>query len=851
MNAPPSPQLWASLRPSADGDPPSDALTRAERALRRWELAFEGAAAGQLLLDEHARIQRVNAEAVRLLGLSREMLLSLPVVQQAWTLEDRLGRPIPPGSFPGNRALSGEEPLKDAVFRLTTPGVTRRWISVTATILPTEPGPNEVMLSITDVSCRIDGEQSRTLEWQQMMDIIQRSRLGLWHSDPWEQTLFLDEQAAQLLGIPPGLSPELTTQAWAQAIHPDDQARVRAVLREHLKGVRSSSVTECRILKPDGQWRWIRTRSHTLQNPANGRTAKLAGTVEDVTELKGAEAAVQHGQDLLQALFTHAPIGIQLLDLQANRTVNCNQALADITGTSIETILSHGPDERTSPHTAARRVKWRRDLLTRGSTGPHEFSVRRGPDEWREVRMSAVRVFDPHGQPFAWAVVQDITENKAYEAQLKTAATCDRLTGMPNRAAMLSHLHELLQLAASEPRSGFAVLFLDVDRFKLVNDTLGHAVGDELLCEVADRLRSLMIIHPGGVAARFGGDEFVLTVQGIGRAEQLQAFTQRLIDLLSPVYLINGHELHSSASVGVTLSGGRHVDAETLLREADIAMYEAKRRGRAQVTFFGPEMDAHLQRSVLIENGLRHAITRGQLSVAYQPIVDLNDRRMISAEALVRWRHPVLGPVSPAEFIPVAEESGHILAIGEWVLRESCVQWLAWRRSHPDLCPVTVSVNLSRVQLAQGQRLISMVKQVLQDTGMQAANLQLEVTEREVMGQQYDMAALLGQLHALGIKLAMDDFGTGASSLGSLRELPFDVIKIDKSFMADLSRDMQALAIAQATIHVIENIGMRSVAEGVENAEDVSVLQALGCQYGQGYLFCKPVPGDQLIAAWH
>jgi predicted signal transduction protein with EAL and GGDEF domain len=342
----------------------------------------------------------------------------------------------------------------------------------------------------------------------------------------------------------------------------------------------------------------------------------------------------------------------------------------------------------------------------------------------------------------------------------------------------------------------------------------------------------------------------VLTLPGVNDPDDLVPFVERLTQALKPAYFINGHELHSSASVGVALSGARKPDTETLLREADIAMYEAKRRGRSQVVYFGAEMDARLQRSVLIDNSLRHAVARGELSVAYQPIVDLNDRRMISAEALVRWSHPTLGPISPAEFIPVAEESGHILGIGEWVLRESCRQWMLWDQRSPERRPQTVSVNLSRLQLSQGRRLIQVVKAALADSGMRPEHLQLEVTEREVMGPLDDMVGLLRDLHALGIKLAMDDFGTGASSLGCLRDLPFDVIKIDKSFMADLSRDMQALAIAQATIQVIENLGMRSVAEGVENAEDVSVLQALGCQYGQGYLFCRPVPGDRLLDGW-
>jgi diguanylate cyclase (GGDEF)-like protein/PAS domain S-box-containing protein len=849
MNAPLPHSILASLM--ANAEPTSAAPTAAEGlppAL--WQHVFEQADSPLLVLDAGHCVVHANADACRLLEMPAERLHERPRLCSIGQYVDTHGQPLPPAQFPGQRTLLTGRSQSDQVFKLITPKGTQRWLRCSASSLSAGEEPARVLLTLNDVTERVEADLARSQQWQQMLEIVKGSRLGLWHSLPWEQKLFLDAQAASLMGVEPELSPQAQMSAWAQALHPEDRDRVWQTVSRHLNGQLTSSVTECRVQAETGVWRWLRTRAHSLNDPATGRVLRLAGTVEDVSELKTVENAVNYSRNLLEALFEQAPMGIQLLDLSSGHTVMCNQALAEITGYSIEHLKSVSPDARSTSETAARRARWRRELLALGRTGPHEFTLRHADGSWRDARASAVRVYDPQGRPFAWAFIQDITNAKAHEAQLKTAATRDRLTGLPNRAAMLSHMQELLSQCASGASGGFATLFLDFDRFKLVNDTLGHAVGDSLLCEIADRLRSVVRDEPGWLCARFGGDEFVLTVPDIPRPAALLPFAQQLLEALKPAFYVGGHELHSSASVGVALAGQRRVDTETLLREADIAMYEAKRRGRAQLAFFGADMDARLQRSVLIENGLRHAVVRGELSVAYQPIVDLHDRHMVSAEALLRWRHPELGQVSPAEFIPVAEESGHILAIGEWVLRESCRQWMAWHAEQPSTRPHTVSVNLSRVQLAQGQRLISLVRSVLQDTGMAPEHLQLEVTEREVMSTQDDMVELLRQLHALGVKLAMDDFGTGASSLGCLRNLPFDVIKIDKSFMADLSRDIQAMAIAQATISVIGNLGMSSVAEGVENPEDVSVLQALGCQYGQGYLFQRPVAGSQLLSAW-
>jgi PAS domain S-box-containing protein len=417
-----------------------------------WHLVWDTSPAGQLLLDGAGHITHLNRCAAHGLGWNDERLAAHracgePVaLASALTLHGGQGLPLPADDLPGLKALRTGLPEAERVLALRL-GATQRWLSFSATRLSDAGGVHGVLLNVNDVTQRLQTERERVTEWEHTLEIIKGSRLGLWHSSPWEQRLLLDAQASQLLGLSPQLTPEQALHRWGKAIHPEDNERVWSTIKQHLKGGLISSVTEARVLLPNGQWRWLRTRTHTLQGTGGTENVKLAGTVEDVTEIKGIEAEAQHGHDLLHTLFTHAPMGIQLLDLGSGRTVMCNQALADICGTSIEHILSRSPDQRSSPQTSARRVQWRHDLLGNGSTGPHEFSIRRPDNSWRDVRMSAVRVFDPKGRAFAWAVVQDITATKAYEAQLMAAATRDRLTSMPNRAAMLAHMQELLALA--------------------------------------------------------------------------------------------------------------------------------------------------------------------------------------------------------------------------------------------------------------------------------------------------------------------------------------------------------------------------------------------------------------------
>ena len=462
-------------------------------------------------------------------------------------------------------------------------------------------------------------------------------------------------------------------------------------------------------------------------------------------------------------------------------------------------------------------------------------------------------MIDQHGREVVWTFMQDISQRKLMEAELADAARHDRLTGLANRTLFLERLQQSIDAVSHGQQAYYAVLFLDFDRFKLVNDALGHAAGDELLRQISARLGHFVALAvPAGVRdapnqiARFGGDEFLVLLNGLPADRDIMRLTDELNIALGQPYLIHGRDVYSTASIGIVTSEQGMIDAEAVVRNADVAMYEAKRAGRACAVIFDEKMHVRLTRHILIEEGLRRAIGTPQLTLVYQPVVSLDTGKTMSVEALLRWNHPVMGELSPSEFIPIAEESGLISTIGEWVLQESCTMLAAWRIADPLDAPLAVSVNVSRAELALGDKLLRRVCDTLAAAGLPASCLQLEVTEREVMRDPEASQQLMHALRKLGVRLAMDDFGTGTSSLACLRDYPFDVIKIDRSFIRDISTRADVMAVVHATLTLIANLGRETVAEGVEDAAQVSALQSLGCRYAQGYYFARPQTRTQL-----
>jgi diguanylate cyclase (GGDEF)-like protein/PAS domain S-box-containing protein len=561
---------------------------------------------------------------------------------------------------------------------------------------------------------------------------------------------------------------------------------------------------------------------------------------------------LSESESSFRSLFELSPVGIALNDLASGRFLQVNDALVRSSGYSQEELLQKTYWDITPKDYSAAEDKQLDSMERTKHYGPYEKEYLRRDGSRYPVLLSGISLTDAHGRKVVWSIVQDISQRKAVERELADAARHDKLTGLANRTQFMERLQQFVQARKNGDPQLFAVLFLDFDHFKMVNDTLGHDAGDTLLREIAQRLHASLRDGAGSegkrtLIARFGGDEFLVLVGDLSDSAAAESIAGRLLDTLAQSYSILGRDVHSTASIGIVTSEQCLESADAIVRNADVAMYEAKRAGRACHVVFNESMHVRLTRHVTIESDLRKALGTSQLTLVFQPIVELESGRTVSVEALLRWQHPELGDISPSEFVPIAEESGLIVALGQWVLLESCRMLADWRIRDPAGAPACVSVNISRTELALGQRLLGRLRETLASTGLPASCLQLEVTEREVMRDPDASLSLMHELRGLGVSLAMDDFGTGTSSLGCLRDYPFDVIKIDRSFVHDIAANPDVLALIHATVTLAVNLGKSSVAEGVETAAQVAVLQSLGCRYAQGYYFSRPLSAEQLV----
>jgi predicted signal transduction protein with EAL and GGDEF domain len=464
---------------------------------------------------------------------------------------------------------------------------------------------------------------------------------------------------------------------------------------------------------------------------------------------------------------------------------------------------------------------------------------------------------------------ENVTQRRLAEERLRHASLHDALTGLPNRSLFADRIDRALGLYRRDPTRHFAVLFIDLDQFKLINDSMGHAAGDVLLKTVADRLRASLrttdtlcrtgISEPdAGVraeaehtVARMGGDEFTLLLEGLKHPTDAALIAERALSSLSQPMQVNGKEVMVTASIGIVNGSLSYNNAQELLRDADSAMYGAKMGGKARYIVFDSRMHSAAVSRINLEMDLRRAIERGELLLHYQPVVSLESRELRKFEALLRWnRGKAAGEpklVSPADFISIAEETGLIIPIGGWVLSEACRQLAAWKRAHPSAATMTMAVNVSGRQLTD-ERFISHLRNVLRDTQLDPASIRLEITESVMMDERLDIIEKLTAIKQTGVSLSMDDFGTGYSSLSCLHRLPLDAVKIDRSFVASMEGGRHAAAVVQAVINLAHNLNMQVVAEGLERPEQVAFLQSLDCDLGQGYFFSKPMAAEQAEA---
>jgi diguanylate cyclase (GGDEF)-like protein len=550
----------------------------------------------------------------------------------------------------------------------------------------------------------------------------------------------------------------------------------------------------------------------------------------------GLDCIANDQQNLLDMVLNNMSQGV-LMFASDTRLIFCNRRYIEIYGL---------PPEAAKPGGTLRQLLEHRIAVNMFSGDPDEYiadllgKIARGKTTDDAVKLSDGRVISIVNKPMAgggWlATHEDITERQRAEEQIAHMARHDALTDLPNRLLLRERLeHELKRVKRGEC---LAVLCLDLDHFKSVNDTLGHPIGDELLKAVADRLRHCT--REPDTIARLGGDEFAIIMTAMGEPTDAAALSRRLRASIVKPYDLDGHRVVVDISIGISVAPLDATEPDQLLKNADMALYGAKSDGRGAYRFFEPEMDARMKQRRELEMDLRQALINGEFELHYQPLVNLQTNDITGFEALVRWNHPNRGMIPPGEFIPVAEETGLIIQLGDWVLRKACEETASWPRD------LKVAVNLSPAQL-KCRNLVQVVVSALAASGMAATRLQLEITESVLMQNTFATLTTLHQLRDLGVQIAMDDFGTGYSSLSYLRSFPFDKIKIDRSFIDDLSNGAEPLAIVHAVASLAKSLRMISTAEGVETRQQLEKLQAVGCNEMQGYFFSRARPAAEIF----
>ncbi len=649
-----------------------------------------------------------------------------------------------------------------------------------------------------------------------------------------------------------GYRPEEMTRPefrFGSLLHPDDQGRIEQEENAHLAEGRTSYVLNYRIRRRDRGYRWYREYSMP-QRIEGDPVLRIRGYLIDETAIREAQIALEDERQRLSWILEGANVGTWEWDVPGGR-IAINTRYAEMLGYALEELsplstaawrnLMH-PSDRAR---CMKRMLGHFDEDLPYYEGEHRMRHKNGSWVWVLARGRVLRR-DAEGEPVLMCGTQmDITLRKAAEAHAEHLAYYDELTGLPNRRLFLEQLRHA-QAASTRTHLFGALFFLDLDNFKNLNDSLGHDYGDLLLKEVARRLNGVM--RSGDSVARLGGDEFVVLLeeldtdeeQAVGKAERA---VLKVLQSLSTPYVLKKHRHHLTPSIGVTLFRDQDESSETLMKKADLSMYQAKAAGKGTFRFFDPEMQAVAERRMRLEAELRLALERDEFLLAYQPIVDVKGD-VTGVEALLRWRHPEHGMVSPGEFIPVAEASGLIVPIGNWVIRTACEQLAAWKR-HPQRSGWSVAVNVSVRQFVQTD-FVARVLTALRETGADGTRLRLEITESMLLDNLDETITRMSALRTEGVSFSLDDFGTGYSSLNYLKKLPLSVLKIDQSFVRDISDDPNDAAIVQTIIAMAHSLDLRVVAEGVETAEQRAFLLEHGCESLQGYFFYHPMTLDKL-----
>ncbi len=671
---------------------------------------------------------------------------------------------------------------------------------------------------------------------ERLSSALWASRDGFWDWDLEGDSMFLSGPE-EFVG--PGREARISSREWRElAVHPEDRQRVESALEDHITGRTDHYEAEYRVNTFSGRTAWILARGRGVRRDANGRALQVAGTFRDVSQ----ERLLDRDRRIAQEVIRSMREVVCVTDLQF-RFVSVNEAFCRITGYSMDEVSGQDAALLNSDQHPREFFQQVRDTLLQKGHWGGELWQRRKDGEQFLASLEANEVCDSSGQRLYWvAVLTDITDRKRAEQELRYLANYDTLTGLPNRTLLGERLaHSLIRARRLGNKVG--VLFLDLDRFKHVNDSMGHAAGDRLLKAAAARI--VTSVRDSDTVARLGGDEFTVVLEDLKDIQEAERVARKLLSGFERPLEIDGrHEIVISPSIGLSLYPEHGQVPTDLLKHADTAMYHAKDRGRNTYQVYTDAMDAQARLRASMAGQLHKALERNELSLVFQPKMSLLDQRITGAEALLRWNNPVLGSVSPVTFIPIAEETGLIVSIGEWVLKQACEQVKRWTEA--GLTEPRMAVNVSALQLFRGELVVRM-RAILEAARVPAHRLEIELTESMLMGNPEQSIATLTQIKALGVHIAIDDFGTGYSSLSYLKRLPIDTLKIDKTFVADLSTDPDDEAITTTVIMMAHSLGLDVIAEGVETLDQMRYLAEQSCDEVQGNLISHPLDADRVL----